>query len=116
MPKRIRERECEFSNGTTTPANHVSGNCPFSDKMETERQTVTNYTKCVSVFEEVEIDDEVEIETKVIVDFQVEIYEEWTEELEDPQSDAFKCATTLYGFVLWMPSQWKIAWFQHTLK
>ena len=101
MPKRIRERECKFGNGTTTPANHVSGNCPFSDKMETERQTVDNYTKCVSVFEEVEIDDEVEIETKVIVDFQVEIYEEWTEELEDPKSDAFTDLAEIYilGFL-----------------
>ena len=101
MPKRIRERECEFSNGTTTLANHVSGNCPFSDKMETERQNVFYYTRCVSVFEGVEIDDEVEIETKVIVDFEVEIYEKWSAELKDSQSDAFTDLAEIYilGFL-----------------
>ena len=101
MPKRIRERECQFSNGTTTPANHVRGNCPISEWVETERQTIENFTKCESAFEGVEIDEETEIETKVIVDFGVEIYEEWTPELADPQSDVFTDLAAIYilGFL-----------------
>ena len=101
MPKRIRERECRFSDGTLAYANHESGNCPASDKAETQRQTIDNYTKCVSPFEDVEIDEEVEVETKVIVDFQVEIYEEWTSELKDPQSEEFTDLAEIYilGFL-----------------
>ena len=54
-----------------------------------------------SVFEDVQIDDEVEIETKVIVDFEVEIYEEWVPELNDTQSDAFTDLAEIYilGFL-----------------
>ena len=101
MPKRFRERECQFRNGTITSVNHVSGNCPFSDKIETERQTPDSYTKCVSRFEGIRIDEEIETETKVIVDFLVDIYEEWTPELEDPQSDAFMDLSEIYilGFL-----------------
>jgi hypothetical protein len=101
MPKRMRERECQFNDGKPAPTNHESGNCPFSDKIETQRQTLDNYTKCVSPFENITIDEEIEIETKVIVDFVVEIYEEWTPELEDPNSDAFTDLAEIYilGFM-----------------
>ena len=96
MPKRIRERECRFSDGTLAYANHESGNCPASDKAETERQTIDDYTKCVSPFEDVEIDKEVQVETKVIVDFQVEIDEEWTPELNDTESEEFTDLAEIY--------------------
>ena len=101
MPKRIRERDCQFSNGTLVLANHESGNCPFSDKMETERQTLENYTQCEPTFKGVEIDEETEILTEVIVGFEIEIYEEWNDDLEDPQSDAFTDLAEIYikGFL-----------------
>ena len=45
----------------------------------------------------------------------------WNKQRSDPMhhnpaSDAVKCATALYGFVLWIPSYWKIALFQHMFR
>ena len=100
LPKRSRERHCTLilDDGTeqTESVGHVSGNCRFEDKLETEYQSVDDYTKCESNTIFPNNEDTTLIETKVIVDFKISIYEPWTPALLDTTSATFIHLSELY--------------------
>ena len=103
-PKRFRRRDCQYYGEdnvlTKILVAESHGRCLPEDMIETEFKTedyqceVTN-----SAFEE-EL-PQGQVETKVVVDFKVEIYEEWNENLLDVNSDEFNNLAELYilGFL-----------------
>lgn len=103
LPKRFRRRPCVYYGEndvlTTVLVADSNGRCAPEDMIETDFKTEGYQCETNSAFEEPLPENQVE--TKVVVDFKVQIYERWNDNLLNDNSTEFNNLAELYilGFL-----------------
>ena len=94
-PERYRERDCLIKdastglNATITDITDQAG-CKWQDKHENEEQADEDIKTCEHIFAGDAASDDTLIATKAVVDFELRLYEQWSDDLDDTTSTEFE--------------------------